>query len=682
MGKIIVLDELTACQIAAGEVVERPASVVKEMAENAIDAGASKISVEIRNGGIKYIGIEDNGCGFAPDDAVIAFDKHATSKIRGPEDLFRIGTLGFRGEALASIAAVSEVELRTKEKNSDCGVYVKFAGGELLEQGECGCKEGSAFTVRNLFYNTPARYKFLKKDNTEAGYVADAVQKLALSHPEISFRLVSDGKSMLFTPGNGDLMSCLHSLFGKQISACVRTVEFAENGIAVSGFAGVQDAFYGNRNRQFFFVNGRYIKNKTISAAVDEAYKTITMKGRYPFMMLCLSVNAASVDVNVHPTKVEVRFADEGAVFHAVYHGIRNALFGETAEKPEKEEALPAAGGENPDVQSAPSQHAPGLGGIAGFAQGGSGKSFKRSMAGDTASAFVSLFETAENLARGGNAPGEPEKDGSPIFASEDGPDGAALQAGKEETATAGGSATWATATQPVDLPQAESLTAEPAGVSPAIGSLSQSAAPAGGATGEKYGDNDIYVSSTVVGQLFDTYILLQYREELVLLDQHAAHERLMYEKIRRSLEEDEAESQALLAPLTVRLSPPEFASFRENSAFFERLGFEIEEFGSNTLAVRSIPMILSGSNIAEFLISGIGLLAAGKEKVDLFSDRAVYTMACKAAIKANRRLRPEEIDALLRDLAAVKNPGTCPHGRPITVRITKYEIERKFHRC
>lgn len=422
-------------------------------------------------------------------------------------------------------------------------------------------------------------------------------------------------------------------------------------------------------------------------------------------MMLCLSVNAASVDVNVHPTKVEVRFAEEGAVFHAVYHGIQNALFGETAENPEKGEALPAAGDGGPDVRDVPSQRVPGLSGMTGLARGGSGKSFNRSMAGDTASAFVSLFETAENLARGETTPGKPE-DGRPLFASEEGPEDAVLQAGTGKTAATEDPAALTPATPPSSSPAtglrspastpseapteaptvapSEPPVAAPAGVSPSlVRAAAPSAAPAaGGATGEKYGDNDIYVNSTVVGQLFDTYILLQYREELVLLDQHAAHERLMYEKIRRSLEENEAESQTLLAPLTVRLSPPEFASFRENSAFFERLGFEIEEFGSNTLAVRSIPMILSGSDIAEFLISGIGLIAAGKEKVDLFSDRAVYTMACKAAIKANRRLRPEEIDALLRDLAAVKNPGTCPHGRPITVRITKYEIERKFHRC
>lgn len=656
MGKIIVLDELTACQIAAGEVVERPASVVKEMVENAIDAGATKITVEIKNGGIKYIGIDDNGSGFAPDDAVIAFDKHATSKIRNSEDLFRIGTLGFRGEALASIAAVSEVELRTKEKGASLGVYVKFAGGELIEQSECGCKEGSSFVVRNLFYNTPARYKFLKKDATEAGYVADALQKLALSHPDVSIRFISDGKNLLFTPGNGDLMSCIHSIFGKQISAYVRLVEYTENGLSLRGFVGVREASYGNRGRQFFFVNGRFIKNKTVTSAIDEAYKTITMKGRFPFVILSLSVNPGSVDVNVHPTKIEVRFSDESAVFRAVYHGIRNALFGE------EDAAEPVLEVPQETVMESGTQYIP--------IQNQTG-TFKRSMTGETASAYVSLFETAEKLAE--NAPSlaaEPKTQETP--APQQPP---ALQqppAPQQPSASQQPSQKEEKAAEPVKSMLPPVSTPKSIFVSEA----------AEEAQGEVCGDNDVYLNSIVVGQLFDTYILLQYRNELVLLDQHAAHERLMYEKIKRSLEEENAESQLLLAPLPIRLSPAEFSAFRENVLFFERAGFEIEDFGNNTVMVRSIPMILEGADIAEFIISGIGLIGNGKEKVSLFSDRAVYTMACKAAIKANRKLRPEEIDALLKELAAVKNPGTCPHGRPIIIKYTKYEIERKFHRC
>ena len=653
MGKILVLDELTTCKIAAGEVVERPASVVKEMAENAIDAGATKISVEIKNGGIKYIKIDDNGSGFEPDDVIIAFDKHATSKIRSADDLFNIGTLGFRGEALASIASVSELELRTKQKDNDEGVFVKFSGGNLIDSGVCGCKDGSTFEVRNLFFNTPARFKFLKKDITEAGYVADVLQKLALSHPDVSIKLVSDGKLIMQTPGNNDLMSCIHSLFGKQISSFIRPVSYEAGTIKVTGFAGVREAAYGNRNRQYSFVNGRFVKSKTITSAIDEAYKTITMKGKFPFIVLDIKVNPTTIDVNVHPTKIEVRFSDEGAVFRSVYHGLQNALFGE----PERESFSQGFGGiyvkdeeqksvsqndensesntnahHNANIQNSASLQNSSAGYVPGSSfSKANDKPFKKDMSEAVSASYVSIFDTAREMA--------------------------------EKT--------------PVNVPPApvvetktstESETKPLTEVEPAIGEI--------------YGDNDIYVNSTVVGQLFDTYIVLEYRDQLVLLDQHAAHERLMYEKIKKSLEENDIESQLLLVPVAIQLAPSEYAAFKANTEFFTKAGFEIEEFGMNTINVRSVPMILAGQDIEAFIVSGIRMAAQSKERVSLFSDNAVYTMACKAAIKANRKLRTEEIDALLSDLAAVKNPGTCPHGRPITVKYTKYEIERKFHRC
>ncbi len=346
MSKIIVLDELTAAQIAAGEVIERPASVVKETVENALDAGATAITVEIKGGGIRFIRITDNGCGFEADDAVIAFDKHATSKITSGADLEQIQTLGFRGEALASIAAVADVELLSRTEADSMGIYVHIKGGEVLDQGPKGCAKGTVLTVKELFYNTPARYKFLKRDQTEAGYVSDIVQKLAMANPQVSFRLISNGQEILRTPGGGDLRAAVYSIFGRETATNLLTVDYTEGDIHIHGFVGVRDAVYGNRNRQIFYVNNRNIKSKLITAALDEAYQTVTMKHKFPFALLHIQVAPGKVDVNVHPAKTEVRFADEGAIYRAVLHSVSNALLvdnrgGTTGKNDTKTQKLP-----------------------------------------------------------------------------------------------------------------------------------------------------------------------------------------------------------------------------------------------------------------------------------------------------------------------------------------------------
>jgi DNA mismatch repair protein MutL len=327
MGKIIVLDELTANKIAAGEVIERPASVVKELVENSIDAGADNISIEIKSGGIKYIRITDNGQGFEPDDAVLAFDKHATSKIRVAEDLENVNTLGFRGEALPSIASVSRVKLVSKTAEAPVGVCVHLEGGDLIEVSEIGCAKGTTLEVMDLFFNTPARYKFLKKDHVEASYVTDAIEKIALANPDVSFKLVSNGKTVLQTPGNGDLQSTIYAIFGRDVATKLKEVKYEESHINVNGYVGDISLMYSNRNRQIFFVNGRYIKNKTLSAALDKAYSTLAMKGKFPFCVLSVKINPMHVDVNVHPAKIEVRFDNEGLVFEVIYRAVTSALF-------------------------------------------------------------------------------------------------------------------------------------------------------------------------------------------------------------------------------------------------------------------------------------------------------------------------------------------------------------------
>lgn len=626
MSKIIVLDELTACQIAAGEVIERPASVVKELAENAIDAGATVITVEIRSGGVKYIRITDNGCGFEADDAVIAFDKHATSKIRSTEDLNRISTLGFRGEALASVAAVAEVELLSKTQEAQTGVYVHIKGCDVLETGERGAAKGSVLTVRDLFYNTPARYKFLKKDSTEASYVADVLQKLAISNPQISFRLISNGTEIFRTPGNGDLKSVIFSIFGKDTAASILPVKHEQDGYVLTGFAGIRDAVYSNRNRQLFYINGRCIKSKTIASALDEAYKTVTMKNKFPFAVLMLEVPLSKVDVNVHPAKAEVRFSEEGAVYKLIYNGLTNALlYDNRVAACEKTAGAPFP--ENPVVPRpaipVPSPASDGL----------QTKTLPEIWTND-----LELHE-------------EPKKKGN-----EDQPK-SIRESIAEETETIDFTKENPTVPQSPFFPESEPETEQDQPV--------------------LYNSTNLYTDSVIIGQVFETYIILQYGDEVVMIDQHAAHERIKYEEIKEILKSPCESVSPMLVPVTLQLTPAEHMALKNNMNFFEAMGFEIEDFGGNTVLIRAVPSILEGCDIEDVVLAGLQ-----NKKSEGYTDEEIYTMACKAAVKANKKLSHFEIEELLKQLARLENSGTCPHGRPITVRITKHELERRFKRC
>ena len=343
MSKIVILDETTANQIAAGEVIERPASVVKEMVENSIDAGADVITVEIKNGGIAYIRVTDNGAGMEADDVEIAFERHATSKIRRIEDLGGLSTMGFRGEALASIVSVSHLEVTTKTEDAKNGIYMKFEGGRVAAVNQVGCPKGTSFIVRDLFYNTPARYKFLKKDSTEAGYVSDIIERLALAHPEISFKLIQNSQVQMHTPGNNDLQSVIYSIYGNEIAKKVVPVEYENEGIRTSGFTGLPEIARGSRNRQSFYINGRYIKSRMIASAIEDAYKTFLMQNKFPFCVLFIAAPPESFDVNVHPQKLEVRFSNEGAVYSSVYHAIKNALLNTSMFRSYEEEPVQPA---------------------------------------------------------------------------------------------------------------------------------------------------------------------------------------------------------------------------------------------------------------------------------------------------------------------------------------------------
>ncbi len=664
MGKIILLDELTSCQIAAGEVVERPASVVKETVENSIDAGSTRISVEIKNGGIKYIRIDDNGSGMEADDCIIAFDKHATSKLRCAEDLFNISTLGFRGEALASIAAVSKVTLKTKTEEAEAGTFVIFEGGELVDTGACGMKKGTQITVENLFYNTPARYKFLKRDQTEASYVADVMEKFALSHPEISFKLVSDGRQIMFSPG-GSLGAVVYGLYGKSIFDRLKEVGFKVGNVEVTGYCGTKELTYGNRSRENVFVNGRFVKSKTVLSAIDEAYKQLVMKGKFPFVILNIRMPAVSVDVNVHPAKTEVRFADDNTVFRAVTHAVYNALYGVTVQEQGSEQDVTKPAAETVSnlketdilktMAEAASQNA---------------NPVKETV-------VPARTETQEHT-------DVTEKEQASFWKN----DTASEPVIPENKGNSDN-----TENQSANIPDTQKDNVSIKYYAPEATSNNDgfiASDPAAGVAYDAEGNRNaeslenlpVYRDGRVVGQIFDTYIVIEHDDSLYLLDQHAAHERLKYEEIRKALASRENESQQLLLPQTVTLGASEYMKFENVRQTLEDLGFEIDDFGSNTLIIRAIPSLITPDKAEDFVVTAIGSARPSEGRTNVFNDYAVYTMACKAAIKANRKLSDVEIRALLDDLVRVKNPGTCPHGRPILIKWSKYEIERKFHRA
>ncbi|MBP5631176.1 MAG: DNA mismatch repair endonuclease MutL [Clostridia bacterium] len=670
MGKIIVLDELTASQIAAGEVIERPASVVKETVENSIDAGATNISIEIRAGGIKYIRITDNGSGFEADDAVIAFDKHATSKIRSGGDLNDIHTLGFRGEALASIAAVADVELLSRTENDQQGVYVHVRGGDVLECSNRGSPKGTVLTIKDLFYNVPARYKFLKRDQTEAGYVAETVEKLALSNPGIAFRLISNGQELIRTPGSG-LESAVFSIFGRESMKDLLNVAYTDGENTVSGYTGVRGNIFGTRSRQYFFVNGRPVKSLVIASAVDEAYRTVTMKHQFPMCILMISVPSSKLDVNVHPAKTEVRFASERSVFTSVMNAVKNALLSENR-TPEK---IPYVSPENERKEN---------------------NDFSTSGPRETLSGAVSFVEkpveNSKNMWKSPVEKGENQQIGldltgrEPISTLPKAPENINHESNENrpENKPENGPEK-----APENIPAivreqtAETLPpAPPSEVKEQSEGLTEKAEEVLSGT---YNETEVFTQSRIIGQYLRTYILLEYNGELVIIDQHAAHERIKYEAICEALDRADASMPVspMLIPADVRLSPAEKLWLDENMESFTAIGFEIDDFGPDTVLIRAVPSALSEADPEDLLLSGIRAAMSSKgDARSVFRLEAVDTMACKAAVKANQALSTDEIKGLLASLAALKNSATCPHGRPIVVKLTSHELEKRFRRC
>lgn len=704
MSKIVILDEKTANQIAAGEVIERPSSVVKEMVENSIDAGADQITVEIKNGGISYIRITDNGSGMDGDDAEIAFERHATSKIRKIEDLDGLNTLGFRGEALASIAAVSRLEVSTKTEEAPAGTKILIEGGRILSVSQTGCPKGTSFIVRNLFFNTPARYKFLKKDSTEAGYVSDIVERLALAHPDISFRFIQDNQVKLHTPGNNDVLSTLYSIYGKEVAKNVLPLGYEAEGYAVSGYVGRPEISRGNRNNQSVYLNGRYIKNRVISTAVEEAYKTLLMQNKFPFFVLYINAPLESFDVNVHPQKLEVRFSNEKDVFSAVYHGVKNTLHQyslirdfnsplpdrKPAQKPAETisheqikeidrkdyESFKPAGKpfiDNKEVSPKPVIH------------------FNPFSIGHDEKALPD--ETSKELDQKNNTLAEDQAlsdtEYKTVNSSIKAHDEAEANGRSMDQAANGGAVN-----ENKDLKDVEEIGSKDREkenkafiyrediLSSKAGNLNEQELPYYETIVPSRDDSIRELcEADIVGQAFDTYILLQNGHTLYIIDQHAAHERIRYENLKKRLETEADYSQVLLEPLIIKLSPGEFDFAMDKREVFNKLGFDMEAFGPGTIIIRSVPDIYDGSFSADDFNEILDRWIRTNTHNSIISDDVLNTMSCKGAIKANKSLSGEEIRSLVETLCRMDNPWTCVHGRPVIIKLDKKDFEKKFKR-
>ena len=626
MAQIHVLDKHVAELIAAGEVVERPASVIKELMENTIDAGAKHVTVEIRDGGISYMRITDDGCGIHREDVATAFLRHATSKVRSEEDLNAIGTLGFRGEALASVAAVSKVELTTCAKGEMVGTHYVIHGGEEVLIEDAGCAEGSTFVVEELFYNIPARMKFLKKDVSEGNAVAGVVERLALSHPEIAVKFIRNGRVELQTSGDGDRLSCIHAVFGKQFASTLMPVEYTMGGVSVAGYICKPENARPNRTMQHYFVNNRYVKTQTGMVAVERAYRGMIMAGRFPACVLFIDLPAETVDANVHPAKIEVRFINEKPVFDAVYYGVRSAL---ESRNTIRQIEIPRETAPPIHVQTPPAQPVVSKPPVMRH-------SFIDMAVDDRPiSASIPALQDATNIASSG-VPEIMTMEELPIYA-------------------------------PIPAPIQE----EPPVVAPTIV-----------ATPEPEPEQVVIEQPPeihVLGELFKTYILAQMGESLFIIDKHAAHERILYNQLKAQARVDE---QQLLAPVAVTVSREEHSALLEAVEEMQQAGITLEDFGGQCVLIRTFPLILSGTDIdATIREIAAGFVGGNREVQSSKLDWIYHSSACRAAIKAGDTSRPAEWLDLAKKVLLDDSIRFCPHGRPVCVEMTRKELEKQFGR-
>lgn len=661
MGVINCLSKDIYDKIAAGEVVERPASVIKELVENSIDAGADKITVEIKKGGSVYMSVADNGCGMEREDAEIAFLCHATSKISSVDDLDAIYTMGFRGEALSSIAAVSEAELSTKRREDETGTSVTCSGGEICDIKEVGRTDGTTFVVKNLFFNVPARMKFLKKDATEAAYISNIVIKFILSHPEISFKFINNGKEQLFSPGDNLIVSSIYSVYGKNYAKSAIEFDNEYDGIRIYGVAGKGDTARPNRDYQSCFVNRRYVKSPLILKAVEEAYKNQVMTGKFPMAVINIEIDPSMIDINVHPTKQEVKFSDESLVYKAVYNSVKEALYSvsnipkiEMREEKKNDEAFASVWG---------------------------GKTQYSGAGGESKAHFEYPEKSKSELfVREGNVSAEkPRRPYEKITAYNTETKELSFFKKHEETAEAEVIQTAEESAKGIFKEQRR----EPlknAEIAPKSESVSSAQEQIAEQTEDKPVKEKIEIR--IIGQVFNTYILAEAKDEMLIIDQHAAHERLMYEKLKKDIAEKKVVSQGILVPVVVNLSPTEYAAFGEHKEQIDAMGFETEDFGGDAIVIRSTPYDIDSGDLEDLMIGIITSFAENKnEIITEKQDKLLYTIACKAAVKANHALSPEEQKNLAERVLDFDNINTCPHGRPITISMTKKELEKLFKR-
>ena len=805
MGNIVLLDDLTINKIAAGEVIERPASVIKEMVENSIDAGANNITVEIKNGGISFIKITDNGRGIAPDDLEIAFERHATSKIRSADDLDIVTSMGFRGEALASIAAIANVEMISKTQSQDTGYKIIVEAGNVLDKQEVGCQTGTSITVRNLFFNTPVRYKFLKKDYTESGYVEDVITRIALVNPNIAIKLINTGKTVIQTNGNGDIKSAIYSIYGKDVATGILPVEYTYEDIQISGVIGKPEIARSNRSNQLFFVNKRYIKDKTLSAATEQAFKGLIPIGKFGFVILNIKMNPSKVDVNVHPAKLEVRFEEEGKIFQSIYHAIKDTLLkNELVADTEKHEDRKTSKSQGlfdfrknetkkieqyneeeskikTNVQNVKTRFNVGQGGPVNTAdvleqlrkmQKDLEKQVEENPTIKLNENYVEMKEnskqknilfgekfesenTDENKEIVKNTQEEMEEDKEtvkdiqevieeskepientqevieeskepientqevieeskePVEMTQE-----VTEENKEQIEENKEKINNNEITVQVENPEAkleeikeqikklENIQYEDKipedfntmyeklfGTKPITNNNETKVVEERKDTlGDLISDNisvfeesEEYKKPTYkfIGIAFNTYIIIEMDKEMYILDQHAAHERIMYEKVKKNYySETSKDSQMLLLPDVITLSHKEMEIAKDNMEMFIKAGFSLEEFGENTIKLTGVPTICIDIDNKELFLETLDEIntvarTAKQEKEEKF----IATVACKAAVKANMVLDRAEVESLMDKLLELPNPFTCPHGRPTAIKMSKYDIERKFAR-
>ena len=661
MANIQVLDQITIDKIAAGEVIERPASIIKELVENAIDAGASAVTVEIKEGGISFIRITDNGCGIPKEEVPLAFLRHSTSKIRSVDDLTTVASLGFRGEALSSIAAIAQVELITKTKDEVTGTRYRIEGGAEKAIEDTGAPDGTTFLVHQIFYNTPARRKFLKTPMTEASHVSELMTRLALSHPEVSIQFINNGQEKLHTSGNGKLKDIVYHVFGRDIANNLLETNERIDGIQVQGFIGKPIISRGNRNYENYFINGRYVKSNIIAKAIEDAYKDFTMQHKYPFTVLHFTMDGTDLDVNVHPTKMELRFSNQQGVYNFVYNALKQTLsepeliprveLPETKEVPVKAEKIVEQKQEQPMTPVREERKPPVIEeekNLDYFMK----KMRERVTAYHQQALEVKPTPQPSVVQESVNYEALPAS--QPVAVNEPAPE--QLTVPKEpmpEQAVATREKKSVVIEKQLDFFEEKLLTKKAV---------------------QEY---------KIIGQLFETYWLVEFHEQLYIIDQHAAHERVLYEKTLRGMKDREFTSQYLSPPIILNLSMQEEEALNTHMDIFTNIGFEIEPFGGDSYAIRAVPDNLFSIAKRELFTEMLDQLVDGIHSSlapDIVAEK-VASMSCKAAVKGNSRLSAAEVETLIGELLELENPYHCPHGRPTIIAMTKRDLEKKFKR-